>query len=859
MEQIATSTGKILGKSEMAGLIRNFNWETTDAGAIASWPSSLITSVNTILQSPVPIVMLWGPEGIMIYNDAYSHFAGARHPFLLGSKVEEGWPEVAAFNRNVLEVCLGGNTLSYKDMGLTLYRNNKPEEVWMDLNYSPIIDEAGSPTGVLAIVTETTSKVYAERKRAEAEEELKREQDHLRDLFTHAPSFIAATKGPDHVFEMANSMYLKLIGPERKVIGKTVEEALPEVKEQGFIGLLDNVYKTGTPFISDETLVRIDRKGKGELEDVYVNFVYQPVKGPDGTIKGIFVQGNDITEVVRAKKLSQDQSSVLEMITGGAPLRDALDSLVTAIEKHSAKGMKASILLLDSEGKRLRHGAAPSLPAAYNDKIDGIEIGPEVGSCGTAAYTQKSVVVTDIATDPLWKNFKDLAMSFGLRSCWSSPIFSVSDQKLLGTFALYYDKPHDPTEEDKAIINFATRTAALVIDRKKADEALKEREEHFRIIADNMQNLAWMMNSDGTRTWFNKQWYNYTGLTEQESKGKGWKSAHHPNFHAKVIASLEEGLEGNKPFELTFPIRNKKGEYRRFLTRVHPIKDSEQNVLSWIGTNTDIEEQENLTEKLESLVNIRTQELMRSNEDLQQFAHVASHDLKEPVRKIKTFLNILRDEYVSTMDPKGKDYVTKLHTSVDRIKAMIEGVLRYSTIDSIEETIENVDLNIIFENVQKDLELLIEAKKAKIEVCELPQIEGIQILLHQLFYNLINNSLKFSRSTVDPVVEVSSEVVLKDEAKHLRITLRDNGIGFDNNKKEDIFGTFKRLHSKEDYEGTGLGLALCKKIVARHGGEISAAGKPGEGAQFIIELPFVSAKAVDLLTGQEASLKVADL
>ncbi|MCW3077556.1 MAG: Histidine kinase, partial [Bacteroidetes bacterium] len=700
MEQIGTFAPSIVGETEMANLIRNYRWEDTDAGPLTNWPSSLTTSVNTILQSPIPMVMLWGTNGIMLYNDAYSEFAAARHPSLLGSKVEEGWPEVASFNRNVLHVCLSGKTLSYTNMGLTLYRKNVPEEVWMDLNYSPIINEEGKPAGVLAIVIETTGRVIAEKKSAEAEKELIREQEHLRDLFKHAPSFIATTKGPTHIFEMANSMYLKLIGGDRKIVGKPVEEALPEVKDQGFIELLDNVYTTGIPFISEETSVRIDRKGKGELEEVYVNFVYQPVKDADGSIKGIFVQGNDITGVVRAKKLSQDQSSVLEMITGGSSLRDSLDHLVKAIERHSAKGMKASILLLDSEGKRLRHGAAPSLPADYNDKIDGIEIGPEVGSCGTAAYSQKPVIVTDIATDPLWRNFKDLAISFGLRSCWSSPIFSVSDQKIIGTFALYYDTPHDPTEEDKAIITFATRTAALVIDRKKTDDALKEREEHFRVIADNMQNLAWMMNSEGMHTWFNKQWYNYTGLTEQESKGKGWETAQHPEYLKKVTDAVKEGLAGNNPFELTFPIKNNKGEYRRFLTRIHPIKDSEQNILSWIGTNTDIEEQENLTEQLESLVNSRTQELIRSNEDLQQFAHVASHDLKEPVRKIKTFLNILRDDYVSAMDQKGKDYVAKLHSSVDRIKTMIEGVLHYSTVDSIEEAVEKVDLNVIFENVQ---------------------------------------------------------------------------------------------------------------------------------------------------------------
>ena len=656
-------------------------------------------------------------------------------------------------------------------------------------------------------------------------------------MFTNAPSFIASTKGPDHVFELANNMYRKLVGDGRQLIGKTVADALPEVREQGFIDLLDQVYKSGQPYISNETSVQIDRKGKGELENVYVNFVYQPVKEPDGKVRGIFVQGNDITEVVRAKRLSQDQSTVLEMITGGSSVEEALEHLINCIERYSARGMKASILLLDAGGKKLLHGAAPSLPAEYNSKIHGIGIGPDVGSCGTAAYTGKPVIVTDISTDPLWKNFKDLALSFGLRSCWSSPILSVSDQRLIGTFALYYDTPHTPTEEDRQIINFATRTAALVIDRKKADEALKEREEHFRIIADNMQNLAWIANNDGTRAWFNKQWYNYTGLTESESVGFGWKAVHHPQNADKISMLLEEGLKGDEPFQLTFPLRSREGKYRRFLTMVYPIKDSNNKILRWIGTNTDIEEQEDLTEKLETLVNKRTEELLRSNEDLQQFAHVASHDLKEPVRKIKMFLNILRDEYGEKLDSRGKDFVGKLHASVDRIKTMIEGVLKYSAVNSIDEAIEEVDLNVILDNVQKDLELLILSKNAVISHDRLPTINGIPVLMHQLFYNLVNNSLKFAKTDEPSRIYISVNANKRNGLEHVRIVLRDNGIGFEDNKKDYIFGTFKRLHSKDDYEGTGLGLALCKKIVERHGGSIAATGQPGEGAEFVIELP----------------------
>ena len=141
---------------EMGALVRAHDWSRTSLGPIAGWPQSLRTAVGIVLRSPVPIVMLWGADGVMVYNDAYSVLAGGRHPRLLGSNVLEGWPEVAAFNQRVMEVGLRGGTLSFRGQHLVLHRNGVPEDVWMDLDYSPILDEQDQPAGVLAIVVETT-------------------------------------------------------------------------------------------------------------------------------------------------------------------------------------------------------------------------------------------------------------------------------------------------------------------------------------------------------------------------------------------------------------------------------------------------------------------------------------------------------------------------------------------------------------------------------------------------------------------------------------------------------------------------------------------------------------------------------
>jgi two-component sensor histidine kinase len=161
------------GGGEMGELIRLRDWSETGLGPVSGWPQSLKTTVGILLRSPVPIVLLWGPDGIMIYNDAYSVFAGGRHPLLFGSRVREGWPEVADFNDNVMKVGLSGGTLSYCDQELTLHRKGFPEQVWMNLDYSPVLDENGRPAGVLAIVVETTQRVLTERVLAKTEERLR--------------------------------------------------------------------------------------------------------------------------------------------------------------------------------------------------------------------------------------------------------------------------------------------------------------------------------------------------------------------------------------------------------------------------------------------------------------------------------------------------------------------------------------------------------------------------------------------------------------------------------------------------------------------------------------------------------------
>ena len=282
----------LTGGGALARLIAAHDWSPTGIGPIDRWPPHVRTAVALMLRSVVPIVMLWGEDGVMIYNDAYAVFAGGRHPQLLGSNVREGWDEVAEFNDHVMKTGLAGNTLSYQDQELTLHRNGRAEQVWMNLDYSPLLDDTGTPAGVMAVVVETTAKVQAERR-------VNSERARFAQLFEQAPSFMAMLRGPGHLIELANPGYLQLIG-HREAIGRTVADALPDAAAQGYVSLLDQVYRSGEAFRATGAPYDVQTEPGGVVRQRFLDFVFQPIRDAGGAVTGICVQGVDVTERTRS-------------------------------------------------------------------------------------------------------------------------------------------------------------------------------------------------------------------------------------------------------------------------------------------------------------------------------------------------------------------------------------------------------------------------------------------------------------------------------------------------------------------------------------------------------------------------------
>jgi GAF domain-containing protein len=298
-------------------------------------------------------------------------------------------------------------------------------------------------------------------------------EEDVRALFGQSIAVFASLRGPTHVVEAANPAFFATIGEDRARTGVPLAELMPELAGQGFITLLDEVHRTGEPHTGRDVRVVL---GTGpDAREAFFDFTYEPRRDAGGAVTGIRVIGVETTQIRHAQRLLTEHRALLEQIARQAPLTDVLDGMARCIENLAPQEVLVSVLLAEPDGLHLRHGAAPSLPGFYNEAIDGIATGEGVGSCGTAAHRREPVIVTDIATDPFWDDFRDLADRAGLAACWSTPILA-RDGSLLGTFAMYHRVPRVPQDFDLALARVFTGTAALAIERHHGEQARQDAE-----------------------------------------------------------------------------------------------------------------------------------------------------------------------------------------------------------------------------------------------------------------------------------------------------------------------------------------------------------------------------------------------
>lgn len=384
----------------------------------------------------------------------------------------------------------------------------------------------------------------------------------------------------------------------------------------------------------------------------------------------------------------------------------------------------------------------------------------------------------------------------------------------------------------------------LLLFSDVTNERLESR--RIELILEALPQMAWTTDAKGDITYFNSGWYFYTGLTKEESLQSGWISVVAEEDREKLLQQWRDAMASGKPYQHAARYRNAEGDYRWHLVRGSAVRDAMNRITMWVGTCTDIHDQVLLTEELEKKVRERTRSLELANIELEQFAHVSSHDLQEPLRKIRTFAEMLKDNIYETTDDNSKRFLDKITATAERMSDSLKALLNFTRVQN-SNNFTQVDLNKTIAQILTDLELLIEQKGAEVIVDPLPVINAVPIQMQQLFYNLVHNGLKFSKQDEKPRIEIRARQLREEEIMELprlqhfkqyhEITVKDNGIGFDQQYSEKIFMIFQRLHSKSEIEGTGIGLALARKVVINHGGEIYATSKPGEGTCFHIILP----------------------
>jgi len=373
--------------------------------------------------------------------------------------------------------------------------------------------------------------------------------------------------------------------------------------------------------------------------------------------------------------------------------------------------------------------------------------------------------------------------------------------------------------------------ASDVSQRKRHERVLLQSEEHFRTFANNIQNLAWITDPNGWTYWYNERWYNYTGTTFKEMEGWGWKMVHHPDHINRVVHFITEALKKGEPWELTYPLRSSGGEYRWFLTRVYPVKKDDGEIIRWIGTNTDIDNQK----KAESALAETNIELIKINNDLDNFIYTASHDLKAPVINLEGLFTAFLSEIELSDDLIA--IKSMIDASFSTFKSTIRDLTEITKVQkgSSADDQEIIEFSEIIDEVKLGIKDQIEKNGAKIkESLNVEEIKFSRKNLRSIFYNFISNGIKYADPKRKSIIEISTT----QNDGFVLITFTDNGLGISEENRAKMFSMFKRFH--DHVEGTGIGLYIVKRIVDNVGGKIEVESKLGEGSSFKVYLKKLS-------------------
>jgi PAS domain S-box-containing protein len=542
------------------------------------------------------------------------------------------------------------------------------------------------------------------------------------------------------------------------------------------------------------------------------------------------------------------QCEILARVARGSPLPELLESIVLLIEKFGST-MACSILLVDETGMRVRNGAAPSLPADYVAALEGQPIGANAGSCGAAAFLKRSVIVEDIATHPNWVDYRDVALRHGLRACWSTPI--LSDDKVLGTFAMYYREPRGPSDYDRQLVDGATYLAAIAIVHDATSRALREREERavavantlrrseerLRAVIEHTPNVAiqWY-DDDGRITFCNRASLNLYGWNASTVIGKTLKEINFfsPAEEERFAATRENAARGTPAPPLEFMYKRGDGSQGWLLSTVFaiPYGANESCVVCMDVDITDLHRAEEERRALEVQ--------LQQNQRLQSLGTLASgiaHDFNNLLAAISSNAGLALEPTLPLDEVRA--CITDIQAATQRATKLVRQILQFARKQEARK-----ELGDVRPVVEEAVALVNRAVAANIAIeARLPR-EPMETMfdstqLHQVLVNLLTNAVHAKASTititVEPYLHTGRPPLDLEEGPYIHLAITDTGVGMDETTLARIFDPF--FTTKPASEGTGLGLSIVHEIVRGHGGAITVRSRVGEGTTFDLYFP----------------------
>jgi PAS domain S-box-containing protein len=582
-----------------------------------------------------------------------------------------------------------------------------------------------------------------------------------------------------------------------------------------------------------EMFVRHEKAPHG----LWTEITGRPLRGANGDVLGGVVVCRDITQVKEEEFFRAGQSRVLEMIAADAALSEVLKSLVLLMEGQ-AEGLRCSILLLNRDGKHVRHGAAPNLPEAYVKAVDGAPIGPRNGSCGTAMYTRRPVVVTDVMTDPLWADYRQLAQICGLCACWSTPILSPQGD-VLGSFAMYREEKRGPQPEETRLTQIATHIAGIAIDRQRQQEILRERDARISLAAESADLAFWVLYPEGDAWMSDKGRRIYGFDSKLPLTCDRILSRIHPDERAAVKADYDRSCSLHGAFESEHRLLLPYGKTRWVIMRGRCLRDEHGNLLETIGVTLDVSAQKQAALQ----VQVQREEMAHRNRVALMGEMTASfaHELNQPLTAIANNASAARRflEKGNTDPELLQELLQAMVADSQRAGEVIRGIRSLVRKETSVHT--RLNLNAIISDTVRLVSSDVLSRESVVTTeldPHLPQVQGTLVQVQQVLLNLIINAL----DAMEGLPPGERRVIVRtrsDKGDVAEVSVRDFGTGLPKDRPDKVFDHF--FSTKQ--HGMGMGLAIVRSIVEAHGGTITGENAADRGARMVVRLPAAQGEA----------------